>query len=199
MTTFKETWKPVIGYENLYEVSNKGFVRSVDRIVTYPNGKSSRNFKGKLLKQCLNVKKNYYGVRLSKQGKTKLWLVHQLVAAAFLGVRPKGFVICHGPKGNLCNEITNISYGTAKQNSADQWRDGTKRYGEKCSWSKLTSSEVLKIKKLHKKGAKSKDLAIMFNVSRSSICDILKERTWNHLKNDHISRQHSSNQGLGTT
>jgi hypothetical protein len=182
-----KVWLPIVGYEGLYEVSNDGQVKSIDRIVVYPDGKQPRKFKGKLLKQCLNVNKTYYGVRLSKQGKTKLWLTHQLVAIAFLGKKPKGCLVCHGPKGNLCNEVTNLSYGTPKQNAADQSRDGTKRYGEKCSWSKLTESEVLEIKNLYLKGVQGKDLAIKFSISRSRVCDIVKGRGWNYLFNDHTS------------
>jgi len=199
MTTLGEEWRAVVGYEGLYEVSSQGSVRSLDRTVLYPNGKTSRKFKGKLLKQCLNVKQRYYGVRLSKQGKTKLWLVHQLVASAFLGTRPEGWVVCHGPKGRLCNELDNLSYGTVGKNSADQWRDGTKKYGEKCSWSKLTTSEVLMIKELYEKGTKGKALAIMFEISHSRICDIVKGRGWTHLNNDHISSQCSTGEGLGQT
>jgi len=197
MTTLGEEWRAVVGYEGLYEVSSQGSVRSLDRTVLYPDGKPSRNFKGKLLKQCLNVKQRYYGVRLSKQGKTKLWLIHQLVAAAFLGNRPEGWVICHGSQGPLCNEVNNLSYGTVVQNSKDQWRDGTKRYGEKCSWSKLTTSEVLMIKELYEKGTKGKELAIMFEISHSRVCDIVKGRGWTHLNNDHLSSQCSSNSCLG--
>jgi hypothetical protein len=182
-----KVWLPVVGYEGLYEVSNDGQVKSIDRIIVYPDGKQPRKFKGKLLKQCLNVNKTYYGVRLSKQGKTKLWLTHQLVAIAFLGEKPKGYLVCHGPKGKLCNEVTNLSYGTPKQNAADQLRDGTKRYGEKCSWSKLTESEVLEIKNLYFKGVQGKDLAIKFSISRSRVCDIVKGRGWNYLFNDHTS------------
>jgi hypothetical protein len=182
-----KVWLPVVGYEGLYEVSNDGQVKSIDRIVIYPDEKQPRKFKGKLLKQCLNVNKKYYGVRLSKQGKTKLWLTHQLVAIAFLGKKPKGHLVCHGSRGSLCNEVTNLSYGTPKQNAADQLRDGTKCYGEKCSWSKLTESDVLEIKNLYTKGVQGKDLAMKFSISRSRVCDIVKGRGWNYLFNDHTS------------
>jgi hypothetical protein len=184
MTTLSEEWKAVVGYEGLYEVSSQGSVRSLDRTVLYPNGKPNRNFKGKLLKQCLNVKQRYYGVRLSKQGKTKLWLIHQLVAAAFLGNKPADHVICHGPKGHLCNEINNLSYGTFSQNAKDQWRDGTKIYGEKVFNSKLTAKKVLQIKKLRKSGKTLTELSQKFAISPQRICDIMSGRGWNHLAYD---------------
>lgn len=181
----KQEWRPIPGYEGLYEVSGQGEVRSLDRVVRYPHGKPDRLFKGKVLKQCLNVNKHYYGVRLSKQGKTKLWLIHQLVAMAFLGERPEGMVICHGASGKLCNTVQNLSYDTPAKNSFDQWRDGTKLYGEKCPNSKLTAAQVKAIKKEYSSGARNKDLAIKYGVSPSRICDIIKGRGWNHLENDY--------------
>lgn len=182
-----KVWKEIPNYEGLYEVSNDGEVRSVDRVVIYPCNKPSRFFKGKILKQSLNVNKKYFGLRLSKQGKTKLWLVHQLVAIAFLGPSPKGMVVCHGPGGSFDNRLKNLSYGTPSQNSFDQWRDNTKLYGELCSWSKLTATQVNQIKQEYKNGITNKELAKKFNVSRSRICDIIKGRGWNHLDHDNLS------------
>jgi hypothetical protein len=175
-------WRTIPGYEKLYEVSDLGDVRSVDRIVEYPNNKPSRFFKGKILKQSLQVNKKYYGVRLSKKGKTRLWLTHQLVALAFLGPRKAKMFVCHGPKGCFINTVENLSYGTAVKNSFDQWRDKTKRHGELCSWSKLKTQEVLEIRTLYKNGEKNKTLARRFNISPSRVCDIVKGRGWNHLK-----------------
>jgi hypothetical protein len=177
-------WKSIPGYEGLYEVSNFGEVRSIDRIIEYPNNKLFRYFKGKILKQSLQVKRRYYGVRLSKQGKTKLWLIHQLVALAFLGPKGIDMVVCHGPEGSLINTPENLSYGTYSKNNLDQWRDKTKPHGELCSWSKLKTKEVFEIQALHKNGVKNKDLALRFNVSPSRICDIIKGRGWNHLNHD---------------
>ena len=45
----KEIWKPVVGFENIYEVSNIGNVKSVDRMVNHPSGSKSLR-KGKVLK-----------------------------------------------------------------------------------------------------------------------------------------------------
>jgi predicted XRE-type DNA-binding protein len=178
-----EEWRPVVGYEGLYEVSSLGQVRSVDRIVIYPNGKSNRNFKGKLLKQCLNVRNRYHGVRLSKQGKTKLWLTHQLVANAFLGLPLEQHVICHGPKGQFCNEVTNLSWGTMKQNiGPDRVRDGTDSRGEKSSSAKLNKMQVKVIRRLlESKTMTQKEIADIFGVRPGTICDIKKGRTWQHL------------------
>lgn len=190
-------WKAIPGYENLYEISNTGLVRSVDRIIKYPNNKPSRFFKGKLLKQSLQVNKKYYGLRLSKQGKTKLWLTHQLVALAFLGPREANMVVCHGPEGPLVNTVKNLSYGTHKKNNQDQWRDKTKIYGELSLQAKLKAKDVLEIVSLHKEGVKNKEIAFHFNVSPSTICDIIKGRGWKHLFNVNPCSQCTAHQSVG--
>ena len=83
---YKEVWKPVIlldsgeSYEGLYEVSNMGRVRSLDREVNYRHGKRIK--KGRMLKQIVD-KKGYLYVNLVKDKKSKMRLVHRLVGFAF--------------------------------------------------------------------------------------------------------------------
>lgn len=62
---------------------------------------------------------NYYFVSISMNGKVKKCTVHSLVANAFLGDNPNGLYVLHGVKGALCNEISNLRYGTAKENSIE--------------------------------------------------------------------------------
>ena len=63
-----EEWRPIVGFEGLYEVSNTGQVR---------------NCRGKLLRQGLN-NNGYLKCVLCKKGKTKTIYIHRLVAQAFL-------------------------------------------------------------------------------------------------------------------
>lgn len=76
-----EWWLPIKGYEGLYEVSNLGRVRSVDRTVIAKNGRLM-HLKGTILKNC--TYENYNLVRLSKNGEGSKKFVHKLVAEAFL-------------------------------------------------------------------------------------------------------------------
>lgn len=76
-----ERWKPIKGYEGLYEVSDWGRVRSLDHYVNYKS-KTQRLVKGRILK--LNNDGRYPMVCLSKKDKKKSFLVHRLVAEAFI-------------------------------------------------------------------------------------------------------------------
>ena len=79
----KEIWKPVVGYEDYYEVSNKGKIRSLGRYVKGRWG-STHFRKGIERKQC-HYPNGYLFVTLSIGGEIKQLSTHRIVAAAFLG------------------------------------------------------------------------------------------------------------------
>ena len=77
-----EIWRDIKGYEGLYQVSNYGRVKSLERYVKYPNG-NGRLIKSKLLKLNPN-EDGYLQVCLCKDETEKHFLVHRLVAEAFI-------------------------------------------------------------------------------------------------------------------
>lgn len=121
--TQAEQWKPIPGWEDLYEVSDQGRVRSLDRVVSYSNGAEHRH-RGRVLKHSIS-EKGYHRVTLQRQGKLKYANVHSLVCAAFISPLAQGMQVRHadGNPGN--NQLANLSYGTAKENNADKLLHGT--------------------------------------------------------------------------
>ena len=112
-STFEnEEWKPVEGYELRYEVSSMGRVRSLPR--------------GNILKASA-AGRGYPSVALSQSGVAKTRYIHHLVAYAFLGERPAGMDICHGPNGMTDSSVANLRYDTHHGNMRDSLRDGTHR------------------------------------------------------------------------
>ena len=108
-----EVWLPIKGYENLYEVSNKGRIRSLNRLVKKWNG--NRTIKGFILKQY--VKRGYYQIRLSKNGAYKYYQVHRLVAIAFIP-NPKNLpCINHRDENRLNNCIENLEWCSYEYNN----------------------------------------------------------------------------------
>ena len=119
----EEVWREVVGWEGFYEVSDRGNVRSVDRVITYSNG-STRLQKGKNLKPYLR-KNGYTQVGLRRPGaKPVTGRVHQMVMESFVGPPPEGMEVCHNNGDRYDNRLENLRYGTTSENTADQVKHG---------------------------------------------------------------------------
>ena len=106
-----EEWKPIEGYEGLYEISNFGRVKSIDRI-----GHGGRKLKGRILKQAKN-NCGYLVIDLDKHGKRKQFRVHRLVASAFIP-NPNNYpIINHKDENKLNNHVNNLEWCTVKYNT----------------------------------------------------------------------------------
>lgn len=173
-----EIWKDIPNYEGYYQVSNLGRVKSLDRIITYSNGKEVYT-KGKIIKQS---KDSYNRLRLilNKNGKKKNYFVHSLVALAFIGERPKDYVVAHCDGNNKNNDLSNLRYDTVRENSIDVFR-----HGQRIVTGKLSNEEVLEIRKLYKTGDYTQvDIAKMYNVRHCTISKIIRRETFNWLNDD---------------
>jgi len=109
----KERWRRTTCDHN-YEVSDRG------RLRTY----HVSSLKPALVRSTLNG--GYPRVFLVGLGKRRY--VHQLVAEAFIGPRPAGLVVCHGNDIKTDNRLSNLSYGTRRQNALDGVRNGTDKW-----------------------------------------------------------------------
>lgn len=120
-----EVWKEIFGYEGLYQVSNMGRVRSLDRVVIKNNGIETR-LMGKILTQQIDASGRYWMVTLSKGGKERSYRTHTLVAKAFLPNDNKNLVVMHKDEKNLkydkeCNNcVSNLKWGTVAENSSSE-------------------------------------------------------------------------------
>jgi hypothetical protein len=110
----KENWKSVVGYENLYQVSDLGDIRSIDRVVIQKDGKTN-NLKGKLLKQQKGTN-GYLFVCLSKNGVVKPLSVHRIVAIAFVG-EAQNMQVNHINEVKTDNRAINLEWVTRTQNA----------------------------------------------------------------------------------
>ena len=130
----EEIWKPVLGYEGLYEVSSMGNLRSIDRIVTKKDGRLA-TLKGVVRSVRLNKKRKNYQYRqteLSKNGVVKTFHIAHLVCEAFYGPRPEGYQCMH-LDGNCANDrADNLAWGTVYENSNEPIR--RRRLSEVARW-----------------------------------------------------------------
>lgn len=177
-----EIWKDIRGYEGMYQVSSHGRVRSLSRKSTSKrHGKRVEiSLKGRILKSVLG-KKGYTQVTLHKDGSSKTFGIHCLVAAAFIGERPPGFDVCHKNGVRSSNKSSNLRYGTRAENKSDELTHGTRLRGEKHLQSKLSEKDVVSIRKRLEGGEKQCVLAREFSVTKSTINKIHLRVTWSHV------------------
>jgi len=166
-----ETWRPIPGYDGAYEVSDLGRVRSY-RLY---HGTSQR-----LLSPGLSH--GYLQVTLIRDGKRSIRRVHQLVMLAFVGPRPAGQEVRHGPLGKLDNRLISLCYGTRTENIADRVRDGGQRYrglgGEENGRAKLTAADAAEIRRLVAAGEMQVSVARRFGVGKSTISRVICGQCW---------------------
>ena len=121
-----EEWRPIEGYEGLYEVSNLGRVRSLDRYVEYSNGRIHLH-KGKVLSPAKD-KNGYLKVVLNCNGKCKTTNIHRLVANVFIPNPDNLPMVNHKDEDKSNNSVDNLewcdvkynlSYGTARIRERD--------------------------------------------------------------------------------
>ena len=134
----QEEFRSVPGYEGLYEVSNFGNVKSLEREFLI-KGKYPAIVKEKILRQSLNGS-GYYLVSLYKDGKRKPFMLHTLVAMTFLGHKPDGYkiVVDHIDNNKLNNNLTNLQLISQRDNSSKDKKNGTSQYSG-VTWHKATN------------------------------------------------------------
>jgi hypothetical protein len=104
------------------------------------------------------------------------------VAEAFLGPRPDGYQVCHGPAGQLDNRLVNLSYGTRSKNcGADKYRDGTMTIGTRHGLAKLTDEIVRECRARVAAGETRVALAREFGISATAMAMAVKGATWRHV------------------
>lgn len=110
-------WKDVVGYEGIYEVSDTGKVRTKEGKATYSTRwKTERVWQQRTLRQKVS-KDNSSRVSLWKDRKEKTWLVHRLVAKAFIPrVEGKNY-INHIDGSRLNNHVSNLEWCDHKENN----------------------------------------------------------------------------------
>jgi len=174
-----EVWASIPDFP-WYEVSTLGRVRGKNRYRKTSNGQT-RCYKGGVMRPSSNGKYGHLGVTLTNLQGSKRSLVHALVLLVFIGPRPEGFQ-CRHLNGNASdNRLSNLRYGTPKENARDKIAHGTYMFNENHPCATLKSSDVLSIRNQLFEGCRQKDLAAFYGVTRATIGDIKWRRSWARL------------------
>jgi len=173
MVAQQERWRAVVGFEELYEVSDWGRVQRV--------GMARGVVPGRILIAHLNSV-GYPRVPLCREGKAGRYLVHGLVAAAFLGPRPDNFDVNHKDGLRTNAAADNLEYISRSENILHAHDRGWKpSKGEGHPSTKLTAAAVREIRA---STASARSLAMRFGVHPSTIGNVRNGRTWAYVEDN---------------
>ena len=177
-----EEWRDVPGFPG-YQVSDRGNVRSLDRIVTTANGKR-RALKGRPLKPQPN-QDAYLVAKLCIGGLEWSKLVHVLVARTFIGEPPcDNAQVHHANRNRQDNRLCNLSWQSGAEHLARHF------IGENNPAAKLTKATISEIRRLLAQGQSQRQVARKFDINQSNISRAVAGITWKHIyvapePNDH--------------
>jgi len=181
----QEEWKDIIGYESIYQASNLGRIRSLDREVYNNGNKTLCKVKGKILKPNKD-KGGYQYVGLVKDKiKTTSIKVHKLIALIFCEGYAEGLEVNHKDGIRDNNIYTNLEWVTRSQNIRDTFKRGRHVNGEKGNGSKLKNEYIGIIASLYDSGIKQSIIAKAFGVSQGTISNLILNK---HYKNEAIDK-----------
>lgn len=176
-----EYWKPVVGYEGLYEVSNLGTVKSLHKIIN--KGEFGMvEFPEKILKVVMRGP--YRAVRIYKNKKGTRYSVHRLVAQAFIPNPKNKRQVNHIDGDKLNNNVNNLEWCTPYENTRHAIKNGLfsdAPIGEKNGQSKLTTENVLYIKNTRRIVSR-RDLSLQFKISIKQVDRIRSGERWGHIR-----------------
>ena len=174
-----EVWLPIKMYEDLYEVSSLGRIRSKDREHLISNRHSEpylRRLKGRVKVTSCNGP--YETVSLYSGGKAHGYLVHRLVAIHFVPNLYRFPEVNHIDENKKNNRWDNLEWTTSSGNSLHSCYKTT---GSKCGTSKLTEEQVLTIKEELLQGKSQTEIAKHFGVTNHCIFRIKAGDNWSWL------------------
>jgi hypothetical protein len=173
------SWRPVVGYEGRYEVSDVGALRSLSRLVRVRHG--TRMVVGRELVAGL-MNAGYLVCALQADNVSAMRLVHRVVAAAFIGPCPPGHEVNHKNGVKTDNRAVNLEYVTRVENLRHAKRHGLlNNDGERNPMAKLTAAEVHAIRAAYCRGERGcgyKALGLRFGVSPKAVQAIIRRKTW---------------------
>lgn len=177
MSELKEIWRDIEDYDELYQVSNFGRVRS------WINNSNNRRKIPKILKSAKN-KHGYLYVNLCKKGKQRVLRVHRLVAQAFIPNPENKPEINHINGIKTDNRVSNLEWITQKENIAHAIKNNLIPLGELRYNAKLTNEQVKKIRQQYIPYSQefgTHALARKYAVSRKTIISIVHHKSYKNI------------------
>lgn len=183
-----EVWRAISGYEGIYEVSDFGQVRSLDRIIALRPSRTrkvrafTQQLRGRVMKQY-NAPNGYMTVVLKAGDVGRTHSVHRLVCQAFHGEpgTPKHVNHIDGNKTN--NRADNLQWVSPIENIAHAHAANLMNpaRGEQAGGAKLTEPEVREIKRLLSEGMSQRKIAAIYGIGQRTVGNINTGERWVHV------------------
>lgn len=173
--------KDIPGFD-FYQIDEYGNVYKKEMVIKAKDGRKWVS-KRKKMKQRLD-KYGYKVVSLTKDGKSKPYLVHRLVALAFHPIDNSEIMqVNHKDGVKTNNHYKNLEWVTAKENTSHAIKNGLRAItrGEKNGASKLSERDVLKIRKMWDLGIKQVKIAELYGISKDTVWKIINKKLWTHI------------------
>ncbi len=175
----KETWKEALYWEGLYEVSNMGRVRNIQRWVKSKS--TGRKFLPVVIRKPQLNRYGYPVVCLRGKPKAVLKSIHRMVVEAFVGTIPDGMQINHIDGNKQNNHLDNLEICTGSQNQLHRHRVLRQHIGEKHPRAKLKEVDIHCIRGMAADGMSQQCIADRYSVDRTAISLILRGKNWGWL------------------
>lgn len=146
----EEIWKPINGWEGLYEISSFGRLKACEKNIRGVND-SKRRIKERVINSYKN-QTDYLCARLWLNKKITTVQIHTLVLETFKGPRPKGMIGLHNDGNHRNNRLSNLRWGTYKENSQDAIHHKTLK-------TKLSKIDIERIRE-----------AVLFGSTQAALC-----------------------------
>jgi hypothetical protein len=177
MENAEPQWRSIVGYEDVYEVSTDGDVRSLDRV-----NNVGCKLKGRPLKVFRCIAKNggrTAKVQLCDGGIQKTWLVSTLVMETFVGPKPVDCTcVVHADGDGFNVSLDNLSYGTRFDVKAIIRQNGNEPRGEDRTRNVLTEKEVREIRLSPEK---DHIIAPRYGVGAGTVWALRSRVSWAHV------------------
>lgn len=163
-----ERWRPVEGFEGLYEISNHGRVKSMHKIQCQKKGEFE------FIRNPIKPSHGYFAVGLIGVGRRAYITrtrIHRLVGKAFIPNPENKPQINHKDGNKLNNHFSNLEWVTAKENSDHAMLIGLKK--------SVSPENIIAIKKMRNDGISMREISDQLKVSTGFICKISKQKSRN--------------------
>ena len=179
-----EIWKDINGYEGLYQVSNLGRVKSLER--RWKSGRHSNYshfHEEKIMSNAIDKSSGYIRISLFKDSKGKSFNTHTLVANAFIPNPENKPTVNHKNSVRHDNRVDNLEWATFSENNlhaVDVGHNNTR--GEGNAFAKLTEDSVRKIREMYETGEyEQRPLAKLFSINQATLWRVIHRKSWKHI------------------